>query len=124
MTSVVAELDDDIVGFISAYINPNKENTIFIWQIAVSSAMRGHGLGTNMIKNIMERDESKNVKFIEATVTPSNKASMMLFQKIALLFETKCEKQQFFTEKVFGDSGHEEELLLRIGPLNKKESVF
>jgi len=124
MTSAVAEVDGDIVGFISAYIPPNKKNTLFIWQVAVSSVIRGQGLGTSMINNIMERNELEHVKFIETTVTPSNKASMMLFQKIALYFETSCEKQQFFTKELFGKSGHEEELLLRIGPLNKKGDIF
>lgn len=119
-TSAVVEVDDNIVGYISAYINPNRDDTLFIWQVAVSSTMRSQGLATSMITDIIERDELHDVKFIEATVTPSNKASMTLFQKIALFFETEFEKQQFFTEDLFGESRHEEELLVRIGPLKLK----
>lgn len=116
-TSVVAELNGNILGYVSAYVNPNSKDSLFIWQVAVNSTIRSTGLATRMINDIMGREELHNIKFIETTVTPSNKASMALFQKIALLFKTKCEKTPFFTEDLFGKSGHEEELLLRIGPI-------
>ena len=116
-TSAITELNDEIVGYISGYVNPNKENVLFIWQIAVKPSMRCNGIASMMINNIIEREELHNIKFIETTVTPSNKASNALFQKLAVSLKTEFEKMQFFPYDLFGKSGHEEELLLRIGPL-------
>ena len=118
-TSIIAELDDEIIGFISAYINPNQKKTLFIWQVAVHPAMRGQNLATNMIMGILKKDKIKSVEFIETTVTPSNQASMSLFVKIASQLNTNLLKFPFFTSAHFGKSNHEEELLLRIGPLTK-----
>jgi len=118
-TSVIAELDNEIVGYISAYINPHHENTLFIWQVAVHHGMRGQGLATKMMMDILEREKVKSVEFLETTVTPSNQASMSLFGKIASELDTNLQKFSFFTSDLFGESNHEEELLLRIGPLTK-----
>lgn len=118
-TSAVTELNDEIIGYISAYINPHHKNTLFIWQVAVHHGRRGQGLAINMMKDILERDEVRLVEFIETTVTPSNHASMSLFGKIASELDTDLQKSAFFTSDLFGKSDHEEELLLRIGPLNK-----
>ncbi|MBP1946545.1 diaminobutyrate acetyltransferase [Methanobacterium petrolearium] len=118
-TSVITELDSEIIGYISAYINPHQKNTLFIWQVAVHPDMRGQGLAIKMMKDILEREEIKSVEFIETTVTPSNQASMSLFGKIASKLDTNLQKSSFFTSDLFGESNHEEELLLRIGPLTK-----
>ena len=118
-TSVVTELNNNIIGYISAYINPHQKKTLFIWQVAVHPGMRGKGLATRMIMDILKREETKSVEFIETTVTPSNKASMSLFAKIASQMDTDLQKFPFLTSDLFGKSNHEEELLLRIGPLTK-----
>lgn len=118
-TSVITELNNEIVGYISAYINPNHNKTLFVWQVAVSPDIRGHGLATKMIMDILNREQIKSVEFIETTVTPSNQASMSLFRKIASQLNGNIQKSPFFTSDLFGKSNHEEELLLRIGPLTK-----
>ncbi len=118
-TSVISVLNNEIVGYISAYINPHQNKTLFIWQVAVHPDMRGHGLATKMIMDILNRKQTKSVEFIETTVTPSNQASMSLFGKIASQLNANLQKSPFFTSDLFGKSNHEEELLLRIGPLIK-----
>ena len=55
-TCVVAELDGEIVGWISAYLLPSDADTVFVWQVAVSSAARGMGMGTRMLDALMLRD--------------------------------------------------------------------
>ncbi len=120
-TSVLAEINNEIVGYISAYINPKQNETLFVWQVAVSPNMRGKGLATKMINDILKREDIQPINFIETTVTPSNQASKSLFKKIASQLDTNLEKFPFFTSDLFGESNHEEELLFRIGPLNKLE---
>ncbi|MGC9516218.1 MAG: diaminobutyrate acetyltransferase [Methanomicrobiales archaeon] len=116
-TSTVAQYEEDIVGYVSAYRKPQNNNTLFIWQVAVDGKMRGQGLATRMINNILKRDELKDLEFIETTVTPSNKASTALFEKLSTRCGADLSISPFFTSELFGESGHEEELLFKIGPL-------
>ncbi len=120
-TSAVAETGRDIVGYVSAYIHPHQEDTIFIWQIAVHPIMRGRGLATSMLKNILKRGELSHISFLEATITPSNKRSRYLFQGLAEQLNADYKESIFLDSKLFGDTYHEVEKLLRIGPINPQQ---
>lgn len=118
-TSVVVEVNEQIVGFISGFIQPNNPNTLFVWQVAVDASQRGKGLASRMLQTILHRDMCRNIRCLEATVSPSNKASQALFQKLARDLKTKCQVSEFFTENQFPGKGHEEELLFKIGPFQQ-----
>ena len=60
-TCVVAELDGEIVGWISAYIKPGEPETVFVWQVAVSEKARGMGVGSRMLTELLERDACRDV---------------------------------------------------------------
>lgn len=115
-TSVVVEANQEIVGFISGFIQPNKPNTLFIWQVAVDESQRKKGLASRMLKSILSRDKRRNIQYLEATVSPSNVASTALFQKLAKDLQTSCDVTTFFTEDQFPGKVHEEEKLFKIGP--------
>jgi L-2,4-diaminobutyric acid acetyltransferase len=116
-TSAVAEKEQDIIGYVSGYLHPHKHDTLFIWQIAVNPNMRGKGLATLMLQNILQREELIKIKFIEATITPSNKKSRKLFQRLAEQLKADYKETPFLDKELFGESNHEEEKLLRIGPI-------
>jgi L-2,4-diaminobutyric acid acetyltransferase len=118
-TSIVTKYDNQVVGYVSAYIKPQRDDTLFIWQVAVAPSMRGQGLASKMIHQILQRRELQEIKYIETTVTPSNQASMNLFKKISQDLNCDIKKSSYFTRDLFGESSHEEELLLCIGPLKK-----
>ena len=118
-TSVVAKVDKELVGYVSAYIIPHREDTFFIWQVAVAPSMRGQGLASRMIHHLLLRDEVEAIKYIETTVTPSNQASKKLFEKISQDINCPIQRSKYFTSNLFGESNHEEELLLRLGPIVK-----
>ncbi|ETX13968.1 2,4-diaminobutyric acid acetyltransferase [Roseivivax halodurans JCM 10272] len=82
-TCVVAEKDGDIVGWISAYVTPHDPDTVFVWQVAVSAAARGLGLGTRMLSALMAREETSDCKRMQTTITLDNDASWALFRKFA-----------------------------------------
>lgn len=82
-TCVVAEKDGDIVGWISAYVTPHDPDTVFVWQVAVSAAARGLGLGTRMLSALMAREETADCKRMQTTITLDNDASWALFRKFA-----------------------------------------
>jgi L-2,4-diaminobutyric acid acetyltransferase len=116
-TCVVAEDDDELVGFVSAYRPPTDPDVLFVWQVAVKSTARGNGLAKTMIQTLLERDTCQDVTFLEATVTPSNVASQALFRSLAKAHQARCIETSWFLPEAFGSGEHETEVLFRIGPL-------
>lgn len=115
-TCIVAEHESSIVGFISAYVPPAKGETLFIWQVAVDEAMRNRSLATAMLEGLLDRDHGP-VSFLETTVSPSNQASMAFFSAFARRKAAVVSKTPCYGQELFGPgSGHEEEILVRIGP--------
>lgn len=117
-TSVVVKKDEQVVGYISAFIAPDKNDTLFVWQVAVDEKMRGQGLATRMLHHIFSREVCRNIQYLETTVTPSNQASIALFQKFARDINTKCSLFEGFTQQQFPGKNHEDEELYRIGPFS------
>ena len=92
-TCVVAELDGEIVGWISAYIKPTEPETVFVWQVAVSETARGMGVGSRMLTALLDRDACRDVTTLQTTITRSNEASWALFSR--------------FCDRMDGDMDHE-----------------
>ncbi len=115
-TSVSATMDNELVGFISGYIIPEKPDTLFIWQVAVSNAARGKGLAISMLEEILNRDACKGVSYLETTITQANDASWALFRKLARNLSADITDQTVFYEKQHFNGQHESEQLVRIGP--------
>ncbi len=115
-TCVMAEAAGEAVGYISAYIHPQRPDTVFVWQVAVDSRMRGQGLGRKMLMELLVRDELRDVSFLETTITPSNTASRRLFAGLAKGLDAHLEESEYFTAELFGGTAHESENLFRIGP--------
>ncbi|GAB1267825.1 diaminobutyrate acetyltransferase [Aurantivibrio infirmus] len=116
-TSVIASLDSNPVGFISAYQIPSRIDTLFIWQVAVAESARGTGLATKMILNLLDRKINRSALFIETSITPSNIASRRLFEGIAKTFETEVATSTMFDAETHFNKHHDTEVLYRIGPL-------
>ena len=116
-TSVIAKADNKTVGFISGYLLPQANNTLFVWQVAVDSNARGTGLAQRMIHNLIERDSAANVSYIETTITDSNQASWALFERIAEHYNAPLTKSVMFDSTAHFAGAHDSEHLVRIGPL-------
>ncbi|ERP31732.1 diaminobutyrate acetyltransferase [Chitinivibrio alkaliphilus] len=112
-TSVIAELDGEICGYISAYFRPEAPQTLFVWQVAVSSAARGKGLAGKMLDWIVS-SQSKDIAAIETTITASNTASQAVFKKYAAAKNASISKEPFLTASDFGAGDHEAEDLYTI----------
>lgn len=81
-TCVVAELDGQIVGWISGHMIPD-EDALFVWQVAVSEKARGMGLGKLMLAELIERDACDGATSLKTTITKDNAASWALFRSFA-----------------------------------------
>ncbi|MEX0958445.1 MAG: diaminobutyrate acetyltransferase [Burkholderiales bacterium] len=115
-TCVIALEGERIVGFISAYIPPSATDTLFVWQVAVHETARGQKLGGAMLTHLLARSVSRNVRYLETTVSPSNIPSSRLFERFARNLGADCVKTPLFEREDFGAEAHEEEVLYRIGP--------
>lgn len=120
-TSVVAEIDGRLAGFITAYILPRYPDIVFVWQVGVAEAGRGHGLATRMLFEILKRPACFDVHYLDTTVGPSNEPSQALFRGLARRLDTYVEERELFASDLFGDfddEEHEPEILFRIGPFD------
>jgi diaminobutyrate acetyltransferase len=117
-TCVVAERNGEMIGFIIGFVPPSRPDTVFVWQIGVSPTARRMGLGKRMLNELIARDACDDVDYLEATVTPSNKASAALFRGFARSRSVPCAVSEGIPEDAFPGKGHECEHLFRIGPLD------
>ncbi|WP_313237154.1 diaminobutyrate acetyltransferase [Sporosarcina ureae] len=115
-TSIVVEDHGKLVGFISGFIQPKAQDTLFIWQVAVDESVRGKRLASRMLHTILQSDTCRNIRYLETTVTPSNIPSKNLFKGLARDLETECTITDGYTVDQFPGGVHESEKLFRIGP--------
>ncbi|HLS65856.1 MAG TPA: diaminobutyrate acetyltransferase [Pseudogracilibacillus sp.] len=117
-TSIIAECESErVVGFVSGFLLPERNDTLFVWQVGVEKEQRGKGLATKLIIELLRNVRQKeDVHYLEATVTPSNIPSSKLFKGIAKKLATDCIITECFPEDLFPDDAHESELSYRIGP--------
>jgi L-2,4-diaminobutyric acid acetyltransferase len=120
---IVVELQSRIAGFISAYIDPQRDKVLFIWQVAIHEDFRGKGLASAMILKLLNRECHKKIQFIETTVTPSNGASAALFNSLTQKLETQCITTDLYESDLFVNPGHETEVLYVIGPYNPVRGI-
>lgn len=115
-TCVVADGADGIAGFVSAYRPPATPEIVFVWQLAVAPAARGHGLALRLLQHLLAQPALNGCRWLETTVTPSNTASRRVFASLAAQLGTGSEERTFFSAEDFQDPHHEPEMLIRIGP--------
>ncbi|MCK6439482.1 MAG: GNAT family N-acetyltransferase, partial [Planctomycetes bacterium] len=122
-TSVVAEIESELAGAVLALPSLRRRDTLFIWQVVVAERARGLGLATRLLRECASRARDLRLKFIEATVTPSNLPSQRLFRSFGERYGASLEVSVGFTEDDFGDEKHEAEELYRIGILEATKGL-
>ena len=118
-TSVAAIDAEGLVGFISAYVIPERIDTLFVWQVAVAETARGQGLAKNMLWHILARQECDEIKHIETTITQSNEASRNLFRSLAKDLNTEIEETVMFDRNTHFTDEHDTEFLIRLPSISK-----
>lgn len=115
-TSVAAFMDNKLVGFISGYILPDKPNTLFVWQVAVSENARGCGLASKMLAHIISRPSCSQVEYLETTITKDNQPSWELFKRFAKKNDVAFQYNEWMDKNKHFAGQHESEFLVCIGP--------
>ncbi len=80
-TCRVAVSAGEVVGFVLGYRPPERESSVFVWQVAVRGDQRGRRLARRMLDDLV--DGLPGVHTLEATVTEDNTASRRLFASFA-----------------------------------------
>jgi L-2,4-diaminobutyric acid acetyltransferase len=115
-TCIVAEHDGHVVGFVTGYRPPRKQDTVFVWQIGVAPNARGRRLASEVLDRLIASEACKGVRYLDTNVTPSNEASRALFGSLARRLNAPIEELEGFESSLFPEPSHEPERLLRIGP--------
>ncbi|WP_099022503.1 diaminobutyrate acetyltransferase [Mycolicibacterium palauense] len=122
-TSIVAERDGRLCGFITGYHPPTRPEVLFVWQVVVAESAQGTGLGGAMLDALLHRvrtDRHGHPVTVEATVAPSNSASRALFGGFARRHGVPLIEQPRFDAALMDpEGGHEDEPVLRIGPFTE-----
>jgi diaminobutyrate acetyltransferase len=113
-TSIVAEAEDELVGFVTGFRVPGAPDTVFVWQIAVDERQRGAGIGGRMLDELVGRT---GAHFIEATVTPDNGPSTALFRALGARHGNDVEETLAYGEHLFPE-GHDAEIRFRVPVTN------
>ena len=113
-TCILAELDGEVVGWISAYVPPADPETLFVWQVAVSAKARGMGLGTRMLDGLLSRDACKEITQLQTTITGDNAASWALFRKFADKHGGDLDAEPHFTKQDHFRGAHDTENMVTI----------
>lgn len=105
-----------IAGFVAAYLHPEREDTVFVWQVAVAPDARGAGLARRMLLELLTRSECVHATELETTITPSNQPSWALFESVARDLGAAWSSVPLFDRDRHLDGAHESEMLVTIGP--------
>ncbi|OBB26590.1 diaminobutyrate acetyltransferase [Mycolicibacterium peregrinum] len=120
-TSIVAERDGDLHGFITGYHPPPRPDVLFVWQVAVAPSAQGGGLASTMLDALVHRVRSQRdgrPVTVEATVAPGNAASRAFFGAFARRHGVPLVEDPHFGSDLLDAGGaHEDEPILRMGPI-------
>lgn len=122
-TCLVAEIGGKIVGFVTSFIQESNPDVLFVWQIAVSADHRGKGIANELLRNLISSKCCARIRRIETTISQSNAASNRVFAKFAEELQVPIVKAEGFSSHLFPGEVHEDEQLVRIGPISMNRDL-
>ncbi|WP_331724866.1 diaminobutyrate acetyltransferase (plasmid) [Streptomyces sp. NBC_00111] len=114
--SLVATVDDEIVGFLTGYRRPDEPETYFVWQTAVNPRHGIPFLGVKLFQAAADQQVAEGARYVEATVSAENKSIIMVLKQFARKHAAHIETRVLFPGSLFAGD-HHDEVLYRIGPL-------
>lgn len=117
-TSVVVRCGAAVVGVTTGFVRPGAPDTIMVWQQAVCASHRRRGLGTLMVAELLARSTPGGIRYLEATVGPTNAAPVRTLEHLAHEHHSRITRRPLFPAGVFPTAAdHPPEILIRVGPL-------
>lgn len=109
--------DDALAAALVGVRLPERPDTYFVWQIAVSEKFRGRGLAQSLIRDALAAHVATGVRYVEAHVGPDNGASAAMFRGLARSLGAQVEITPDFQSEDY-PTEHGPEDLWRIGPFD------
>ena len=86
------------------------------WLLMLAFAVRAWQ--KKMLRHLLSRHNLKRIRYVEATVNPSNDAARALFKSLGKDCACSVDEELIFHASMFGNESHEQESLIRVGPIN------
>ncbi|MGK2227056.1 diaminobutyrate acetyltransferase [Devosia neptuniae] len=118
-TCTIAERDGEVVGWMSGYVPPAQPDTLFVWQVCVSDAARGQGLGKRLIADALARVGNAKLTQVSCTITGDNEASWALFGSVAKALNAQLQRAERFDRDSHFAGEHASEFAVSIGPIQR-----
>ncbi|MCM5556926.1 diaminobutyrate acetyltransferase [Pleomorphomonas sp. JP5] len=118
-TCAIAELNGEVVGWLSGYVPPGRDDTLFVWQVCVGRKARGQGVAKALIGEVLGRDASRGIRYLECTITEDNAASWALFGSVARAMGAQIQRSELFSRDTHFDGTHDSEMGVTIGPFER-----
>jgi L-2,4-diaminobutyric acid acetyltransferase len=123
-TSLVAEVEGRLVGFVGGHRPPTSPSSLLIWQIDVEPSLRRQGLGSALLHALIQCPGCAGIEYLEATLGSSNVAAKRLFEAFAQDLEATCESIAESSSNLLEAMQHErEDMLFRIGPIQIEHAM-
>lgn len=113
-TCVIATYEHTLLGFLSAFLKPDEQHCLFIWQVAVLKEARQKNIASTMVRWLLQQPACLGVKHLEVTFSLCNDASHRLFTHLAQERGASYQITPLLASSQFHDPEHQEELLLRM----------
>nr|WP_314257996.1 diaminobutyrate acetyltransferase [uncultured Devosia sp.] len=118
-TCAIAESNEQVVGWVSGHILPERPDTLFVWQVCVADQARGTGLAKRLLLDVLSRPALAQISGLQCTITEDNTASWALFGSLARALNAQMEQVPYFLRKQHFANTHDSELGVSIGPFTQ-----
>jgi len=107
----VVLVDDDLAGVVDAY--PSNDTTLYVSRIEVMPEFQGRGLGTRLMRQLIEDARVADLSAGELDVLAANGGARRLYERLAFqIIAESAPKQRMRLDLTAGphDAGHSGEL--------------
>jgi ribosomal protein S18 acetylase RimI-like enzyme len=81
-TSLVAESDGSLAGFLIGFVSPTKEGTAYVHFIGVDPGRRGSGLGSELYRRFFAVARAAGCRRVECITSPVNTGSIAFHTRL------------------------------------------
>lgn len=86
----------DVSSVLDEYVPDPSEGSYYINNIAVSSASRGGGLGTTLLKDTLARAQDRGYQSVELDVTEVNEGAIRFYEKYGFVAVSRSGDEQLY----------------------------
>jgi L-2,4-diaminobutyric acid acetyltransferase len=122
-TSIVAELDDELVGAVLAYTLPYDPETLFIWHVGIADGEKNKGLSSLMLGQLMRRQACAGITRVQTIIPSSDGHAWTLFRRFAKWQHSRLQIQPFYTKELSLSERHDNDNVVTIRLAERRQQA-